>query len=270
MVSSLSLFFMLLTAFITLIMPIIVAILYYRRTKYNIGSLFIGAGVFFLFQIIFRIPILQLVLPKMQWYLDLAKQIVPYALFLGFTAGLVEEVGRYIAFKTLLKRKLNRKNAIAFGMGHGGIEAILLIGMAYINNIFMSILINSNTFDQVIGKSLPLETITQIKTSLIDTDSFLFLVGGIERILTFIIHIGFSVLIMVGIRRGKGIQYMILAIFLHMLLDSSVVLLAQNGLSIWMTEIYIALFTVIALIFMIIVKKKANYEESPSEVVELP
>ena len=45
-----------------------------------------------------------------------------YALFLGFTAGLFEEVGRYLAFTTILKKRLDWKNAVAFGIGHGGIE----------------------------------------------------------------------------------------------------------------------------------------------------
>ena len=98
------------------------------KAKILSGISFTGAAVFILFQLVTRIPLIQLVLPGMDWYKEtIQSNIWTYGLFLGFTAGLFEEVGRYLAFILILKN-LDWKNAVAFGIGHGGIEAILLVG----------------------------------------------------------------------------------------------------------------------------------------------
>jgi uncharacterized membrane protein YhfC len=39
----------------------------------------------------------------------------------------------------LLKNKLSWQNGIAFGIGHGGIEALVFVGSAYVNNIVFNL-----------------------------------------------------------------------------------------------------------------------------------
>lgn len=58
-----------------------------------------------------------------------------YTLIGCLLAGVFEEVGRYLAFRFLLKRYTNRRDAVTYGIGHGGIEAILVLGLTAINNI---------------------------------------------------------------------------------------------------------------------------------------
>lgn len=53
-----------------------------------------------------------------------------YTLIGCLLAGVFEEVGRYLAFRFLLKRYTNRRDAVTYGIGHGGIEAILVLGLA--------------------------------------------------------------------------------------------------------------------------------------------
>ena len=52
-----------------------------------------------------------------------------YTLIGCLLAGVFEEVGRYLAFRFLLKRYTNRRDAVTYGIGHGGIEAILVLGL---------------------------------------------------------------------------------------------------------------------------------------------
>lgn len=250
MVSVTSIIFMVITAIVTLFGPIVAAIVFYRKNKYPLVALFIGMGVFFVFQIVIRIPILQLVLPNFDWYKNMTSHMVIYAVFLGFTAGLVEEAGRFLAYKTILKKHMNWESAIAFGIGHGGIESILLIGLSFVSNLVMSMMINSGVFDSAIAPTLPAGTADLLKNALVGTDSYMFLIGGLERILTFIIHIGFSVMIMVGIRKGKGLLYVCIAILIHMVLDTSAVLMSQNGVPVMITEVYLAIYAVVAIVYV--------------------
>ncbi len=251
MVGTASIGFMAFTALFTIFAPVLAAILFYRKQKYSVGALFTGVGVFTLFQMATRLPLLQMVLPKLQWYQNMAKNIWVYALFLGFTAGLFEEVGRFLAFKLLLKKHLDWKNSVAFGIGHGGIESVLLAGMGAVNNLIYSAMINSGMYDTFVAPALPAGQAEFLKNQLVQTPSYLFLLSSAERVFAFTIHLAFSVLVMNGIRKKKGLLYLGLAIFLHMAVDSPVVVLAAVGVSNFAIEGIILVMAMVALLYVI-------------------
>lgn len=251
MVSTLSILSMAFTAVFTILAPVLAAIIFYRKQKYFIGALFAGVGVFTIFQVFIRIPLIQAILPKMQWYKDMSKNIWVYALFLGFTAGLFEEVGRFLAFKLILKKHLSWRNAVAFGIGHGGIESVLIAGMAAVNNIIYSAMINSGMYDSFIAPALPGGQAEILKNQLIQLPSYMFLVSSAERVFAFTIHLAFSVLVMVGIRKKKGLLYLGIAVFLHMVVDSPIVILQSFGINIFVIELIILVMAVVALLYVI-------------------
>jgi uncharacterized membrane protein YhfC len=265
MVSTGSLVFMFFTALFTTVGPVLAAILFYRRQKYYLGSVFTGAAVFILFQLVTRIPLIQLVLPGMDWYKEtIQSNLWTYGLFLGFTAGLFEEVGRYLAFILILKKNLDWKNAVAFGIGHGGIEAILLVGVTYISNLITSIMINSGLFDAMLAQypDQARGAMIQARNVLVHTPSYMYLVSGVERLFTFIIHIALSVLIMVGIQKKKGLLYLGLAILLHMVIDAPVVILSGLGANLLLVEILIFVFAIIAFVYTRCQGKKVFFNDA--------
>jgi uncharacterized membrane protein YhfC len=258
---------MVFTALFTIVMPIAVAIVFYKKAKFKWRFFFAGAIVFTVMQIFIRVPILQNVLPHIKWYRDMTENVWIYAIFLGLTAGIFEEVGRYIAFKTVLKKHLNWKNSVAFGIGHGGIESILIVGLSFISNLIMAFMINNGSFETLIAPTMPQELITQLKSQLIDTPSYMFLVASLERSLTFIIHIGFSVLIMLGIRKGKGLLYLLLATLLHMLLDASAVIMSSYGVNTFIIEGFIGIFTIAAIVFLVKTGNDAKDKEGENGLI---
>jgi uncharacterized membrane protein YhfC len=253
MINTGSLINMFITALFTTVGPVLAAILFYRRQKYYLGSVFTGAAVFILFQMVARIPLVQLVLPGMDWYKEtIQSNFWIYGLFLGFTAGLFEEVGRYLAFILILKKHLDWKNAVAFGIGHGGIEAILLVGLTYISNLITAIMINSGLFDTLLAQypDQAREAMIQARNVLVQTPSYMYLVSGAERLFTFFIHIALSVLIMAGIQKKKGLLYLGLAILLHMVIDAPAVILSGLGVNVLLIEILILVFAIIAFVYI--------------------
>ena len=67
-----------------------------------------------------------------------------YGIYGGLMAGLFEETGRFVAFKTVLKKDLiNDKNALMYGAGHGGIEVFFILVFSMVSNIVVSIMLNS-------------------------------------------------------------------------------------------------------------------------------
>lgn len=266
MISTTSLVFMCLTALFTTLGPIIAAILFHKRQKYYLGSVFIGAAVFFLFQMVARIPLITLVLPNMQWYKDMSANLWANALFLGFTAGLFEEVGRYLAFILVLKKYQDWKNAVAFGIGHGGIEAILLVGLTNISNLMTSIMINSGLYEAMIAQApeQSREALVQVKNVLVQTQPSMFLIASAERLFTFFIHIALSILVMAGVQKKKGLLYLGFAILLHMLIDSPVVILLGYGVDIWIVEAFVLVLAVVSFFYIRKTGKREGFAPAPT------
>lgn len=267
MVNSLSIIFMVISVLICILMPVILVIYFYKRHKASLLAVLIGALVFVVSQLLIRIPLLS-VLGKLQWYQDMSSNIYLIALFLGLTAGLFEEIGRYFAMKLFMKKTLSWKNAVAFGIGHGGIEAIVLVGLTLVNYIVMSFMINSGAFDAMVAATLPAEVAAQIRSMLIDTPVINFLAGGYERMMTMVIQIAFSVMVLYSVKFRKPL-YLILAILLHAVVDSPIVILGTMGWNVWAIEGIITLYALAGLVYIIRAKKRFAAREQEEERAQL-
>ena len=249
MVSPLSIGFMIFSALLVFLLPVGLAVYMYQKERVSLKTIMTGAAVFLISQILFRIPILN-ILSMQPGFKGLMESIFFSAVVVGgLSAGLVEEIGRYLGFRFFLNNELSWENGIAYGIGHGGIEAILLVGTSYINNIVTSLLINNGAFDRVIAPKLDSELATLIKTQLIETSPFLFLAGGLERLFTIIIQIALSLVVLYAVVKRK-FSFVIFAILLHALVNAPPVILLQQGVNIWLTEFYIFILAAVALFFI--------------------
>lgn len=203
-----------------------------HRREY-IKFYFGGVCAFVISQMILRIPILKYVLPNMNWYITMeALYPIIYSLFLGITAGLFEETARFIGFKTILRGKTNVtwESGIAFGMGHGGIEAVLLVGASMVNELI-----------KIINSSAALESsVTSISV----------LIGGFERIFAISFHIGATLIVLYGIKVAMK-RYLVLAILIHGVFDSAIGILPALGASFYLIELWCVLCGTALLIFAV-------------------
>jgi len=242
MVSGLSIAFMIITFLLSVGFPAGLVIYFYRKQRISIKAVLVGALMFFIFQVIIRIPVLT-VIQSQSWYSKFAAQnMVLTGIVIAFTAGLFETAGRYMGLRFLLKNMLDRKNGIAYGIGHGGIEAILLVGLTYIGNIVYSILINTGSVS------------SQLVPQLLNTPPELFLAAGIERIFTILFHIAAALLVAYGIMYNKKI-YILYCLIFHTLLDGVAIILQIYKLPVWSIELWVAIAGLLSLAFIIKSKK---------------
>ena len=214
----------------------------------------VGAAVFVVFQLLIRIPLLQYAIAPTDWWRDLVQRPWLLGIFLGLTAGLFEEFGRYLGYRTLLRKRSRWIDGFAFGVGHGGIEAMTLVGFANINNLVIAHLINTGQFDQLapIMQEGAAEQLVAQFTSLQPFDIYL---GGIERVFAFIIQIALSVLVLLAVRKRK-LWIVGIAVLAHMLIDAPVVILPEVfGANIYQIEIFVAAVAVLSLVFIILSKR---------------
>ncbi len=224
MVSATSILAVIVTLFICLILPVILYICYGVKNKGKgvWTAWLLGAAGFFVFQIILRLPILNLLSLSPAFLTFATEHYVLYSLLLAFTAALFEVAGRYIAAK-ILSKNLTYEKSFAAGLGHGSIEAMFLIGMTYVNNLIYIVMINTGAFDGVVEQTAAMGVDTSqlmaVKDALINTPSSVFLLAGYERILTVILHIALSMVVCYFVSKKKDFVGIIICLVCHFAVD---------------------------------------------------
>ncbi|MBV7272775.1 YhfC family intramembrane metalloprotease [Clostridium sp. PL3] len=231
--------------------------------KRGIKSFFIGVLVFLISQVFLRLPIIQYILPKMEWYsIMTVLHPISYCIFLGATAGLFEEVGRFLGFKLALKKNRSWFDGLSFGMGHGGIEAMIISGASSVQNLLILISLNKGSYDSS-KYGLSEERVRALFET---TNSMNVLFGGIERIFAILLHIGLTLLILYGINKGKK-RYLGLAILIHGAIDSSLAIFMNLGFSVYLVELLCGIYAAVLLIFSIKIKRQFKGEVDKGEEI---
>ena len=89
-----------------------------------------------------------------------------YAIYGGLAAGVFEEIGRFLSMKFLMKKEPSAPlPGVAYGIGHGGVEMLIIFGITMINNLVISALINSGQKDVIFSK-VPDEAVEQLRSQL--------------------------------------------------------------------------------------------------------
>ena len=267
MVSSASIIAFIVNIVICFGMPLGCLLYLLIRRKRAFLPFLVGASVFVVFQLIIRIPLINYALAPMGWYQEMTQSPWLYGIFLGLTAGLFEELGRFAGYKTLLKGRDRWIDGFAFGVGHGGIEAMLLVGMTNIGNLVLSLMINNGQFSQV-SAAIPADAAAQLLSQMTALQPFDIYLGGIERIFAFTIQIALSILVLMAVRKRSAL-ILIAAILVHMIIDAPVVIFPQVfGWNIYNTEIFVGVIAVLALVFIILSRRSWRDKDVPTPVIE--
>lgn len=256
MVSVMTVIACVVTMLVSLVLPVALLIVFAVKNKRQglVPAWLLGASGFFVTQILIRIPALA-ILQEQSWFVAFTQnRAFVYAFSLAFTAGLFELAGRLVVAK-LIGHDLNFKRSLAAGLGHGGIEAMFLIGMTYVNNLIYILMINSGSFDvlltQAAAAGVDISQLELIREQLVAASPALFLLAGFERILAMIAHVAMSVLVCYGVaNRKKGIC-ILMCLGIHTFIDLTpgiTLVLPQNMAYVVIYAILIAVAVVSVLI----------------------
>lgn len=210
---------------ISTLLPVLLCIYLKRRKKAQLRSFWVGCAAFVVFAVLLEPICHNLVLGLLAP--GIADNIFLYALYGAAAASLFEETGRLVAMKHFLKSS-KRIDAIQYGVGHGGIEAILVGGMSCINNLFISLSINNGTVMDTLNALDPetRDLMYQQISALWTEKSYVFLMAGAERAIAIALHIALSVLVFRAVKQGEK-RCLGLAYLLHFAADFVVVILAK-------------------------------------------
>lgn len=223
-------------------LPVALCILVKRRFKSALSPVFVGAGAFVVFACVLEALVHNAVLSS-AFGARLQGTLWAYALYGGAMAALFEEFGRLIAMKLFMKNKLTRENALMYGVGHGGIEAILIVGVSSVANLIYSAMINSGALEASLSAldAASAEALHAQLSALWTTAPALFFASGVERISAITLQIALSYFVYRALAYGERGSFAA-ALLVHCGVDFAAVLL--NGrVSIWMLELIIMLMS---------------------------
>ena len=247
----LSIVFMAVSCAICFLTPL--ALFLYLRLvkKADVYPFFAGCAVMLLFAFILESGFHNLVLNSPAGPV-IRNNIWLYALYGGLAAGLFEETGRYLAFAFALKKYRSKNvNALMYGAGHGGFEAIVIVGLTMINNITWSLMINNGSISTLLG-SLSGDQLAQAQQSvtlLAATPSYQFLLGSVERLFAIALHIALSVIVWFSVKWNGKLYLYPAAILIHFAVDAAAALLSGLGVNVIAIEAVVAILTAAAVFF---------------------
>jgi len=267
---------MVLTGLVCILYPIVLLVIWRRKTGAAVTPCFVGALTFVLFALVLEQLLHRVCLMGDSALAQTIRgSVALYTLYGGFAAGIFEETGRFAAFK-LMKRRSDRETAVTYGIGHGGLEAILIVGLNMLVYAGLSVLLNqtggtelgviggpdgpTSVFAGAAGGAMIalLQSITPAGC----------LLACYERLVTVLFHIALSVLVFAAARRPGRLWLYPVAILLHACVDFIAVLYQQGIVqSLVLTEVFVTVYTALVIVFALRVWRQMTppaAEEEPS------
>ena len=213
-------------------LPVFLAWWAVKKHNAHLSTILIGAATFFVFAMVLEALVHKLVLTGDRGAV-IQGNTLHYALYGGLMAGLFEETGRFLAMKFLLKKEPSgTKPAVAYGIGHGGMEVLMIFALSMVSLLSMSVMINTGMADELLAKS-PEASQEQLAAQidyLKTTSAGTYLYALWERLSALILHVGLSILVWVAVRKGgKWFWFFPAAILLHALVDGLAVVLSKSA-----------------------------------------
>ena len=207
-------------------MPIALGVVLARRFRRGWGLWFAGAVTFILSQVV-HIP-LNLVLSRLGVFsaAPAAWQLPVSAAVLGLSAGLCEELARFLVLRYWRKEARSWGAALVFGAGHGGVEAIFVGVLTAL--AFVQLTALASTDLNTLGLNPEQLAAVQNQLTLYQTAPWpAALMGAVERLFALCVHLALTVMVMQVFTRRR-LWWLAAAIAWHALTNAVTVYVLQT------------------------------------------
>jgi len=201
-VPAISFIAMAMSAILSIGVPIALFFVVRKRYGRGIRPVIVGVVGYLLFAVILKQVLHWLVLetgviaPMEHPYL--------YMLYGVLAAGVYEETSRFVSFRLLKRRCEGFGTALKHGIGHGGLEAFLVVGAPMISNLALAALINTQGAQ---GQETAATPTAQLFLS------------GAKCLMALAVHISLSAIVYYAVYQPRKVWLYPLAILLHALVN---------------------------------------------------
>lgn len=240
-----------LTAGILAILIPIGAVIFFKLKNKDVKLryVFVGAVTFVVFALILEQVIHYFMLPIV------TKNTAAYVIYGILAAGIFEETGRFVAYKLFCKKESDPKASIMYGLGHGGIESIILLGLTMLSYAITAVTINVMGMESVMS-TVPAEQVDVVMAQFTSLTQFAMstaLINVAERLIAITLHVSLSVVVFASIKMKGKLWLFPAAIALHAIFDIPAALY-QRGVITNMPLVEVLLFVEAVIISFVSVK----------------
>lgn len=234
----------------SLALPIVTLVIWKKKYDLPKRPFVMGIAAFFIFGVVGQ-QLLHLLVLDMNPVIGNYIESQPWlnALYVGFAAGLFEETARLMMFRTALKDETSRESAVAYGIGHAGVECIVALGLTVMSNLIIAYIMNSGNLADSIAAMSPEELAVMQETVNMTNDIS---VSGVilvvlERICMFVLQIELSIVVFAAYKNEKMWLYPV-AIAAHAMVELIPTLYHTNMLPLWPTEILLVAYVALLML----------------------
>lgn len=206
-------------AIFAIIYPLILGVIVRKQLGVGWKYFWFGALVFLVFQLLTRVPIITVLQDTVLAPLLRSSAVFVWIwlVILAITAGLFEEVGRYVGYRLFLRREPRTwSKAVMFGLGHGGLESMVLVGGSLLLTLLNIVILSATNLSSlpVAQRQMVIEQFAAINAQPV----WLPLLAAWERLWIVPLQVALAVIVLQVFRRQQ-ISWLFLAILLHALVD---------------------------------------------------
>lgn len=239
------------TALFALALPIGLLIWWRKTRKAKLTPFFVGALVFAVFALVLE-PLLHraALLGDNPVSRAINGNTWLYVLYGALAAGVFEETGRYLTFTVLLSKKRfpERDTAVTYGIGHGGIESILLVGVTFALYAALALMQRSGDFASALALAKgDAAALAQLLGQAAQFTPGFCLLTMLERVSAMLLHISLSIYVFLAARDRTQRSYFPFAVALHAIADAPAALYQRGMLPMWAVELWSIVFALYAL-----------------------
>ena len=184
-----------------------------------------------------------------------------YVIYGTVMAGVFEECGRYIVLKYIMKKNRTRENAVLYGIGHGGIEILAVLLPSMITFLVIAVLFSRGDVKSALNSlKITEDTAAAALPSVQAAAAFdygMMAANVIERLFAMFIHTGLTVIVYYSVINAK-MFWLLLAVGLHMLVDTFPVLYQRGVVPLWPVEVWAAFLTAIIVFIAVKLYRKSE------------
>ena len=262
---------MLQTGVLAITIPVVLIVAWKMYTKRSLVPFWVGIMVFIAFsRMLEMIPHSLFLLSSNPVSKAINGNVVLYVIYAATVAALFEETGRYLAFRFVLTKHPNKETAVTYGICHGGIECVLVLGVTYIQYYAYGQLINSGSMDKMLSaykdSSQSVDALNQLITNIKGVTKMTCYMADLERISAMMVQIALSILVFQAVYvAGKKYMYWV-AVALHFLTDVPAALYQKGVLKLLPTEIILFVYAALVLALGVKIYQGLKTGGTPADV----
>jgi uncharacterized membrane protein YhfC len=227
-----------LAALIEILVPVILAIILWKKYKVSWAIFFLGMILFIVS--LSRLPLNNLFAGYIS-SIQIPNSTIYIFAFASLTAAIFEEGFRVLGIGLIIRQKSYYKG-LMYGAGHGGGgESMVFVGFSTVANYI---------FLRFLPGMVPGTDAGQFSS----IEWFMPLLGAMERLFAIAIQIGLSVLVMHAFLNRKY-YFIFLAVLFHFAVDMAAVYV-NYSFGIWFSEAAVFLFAVLAVIIIVVLRPR--------------